>query len=59
MRVTKKGRAVGVMMLMQQYECFRSTAWERLSATMDAMGAQAADNDLTDTALDALLADES
>ena len=58
-RVTKKGRAVGVMMSMQQYERLRGAAWERLSATMDAMGAQAADNGLTDAALDALLADES
>ena len=58
-RVTKKGRAVGVMMSMQQYERLRGAAWERLSATMDALGAQAADNGLTDEALDALLADES
>jgi prevent-host-death family protein len=58
-RVTKKGRAVGVMMSMQQYERLRGIAWERLSATMDALGAQAIDNGLTDAALDALLADES
>ena len=32
---------------------------ERLGATMDALGAQATDNGLTDAALDALLADES
>ena len=58
-RVTRKGRAVGVMMSMQQYERLRGAAWERLSATMDALGAQATDNGLTDAALDALLADES
>jgi prevent-host-death family protein len=58
-RVTKKGRAVGVMMSMQQYERLRGAAWERLSATMDALGAQAANNGLTDAALDVLLADES
>ncbi len=58
-RVTKKGRAVGVMMSMQQYERLRGAAWERLCATMDTMGAQATDSGLTDAALDALLADES
>ncbi|MDQ2675752.1 MAG: type II toxin-antitoxin system Phd/YefM family antitoxin [Actinomycetota bacterium] len=58
-RVTKKGRAVGVMMSMQQYERLRGAAWERLSATMDALGTEATDNGLTDAALDALLADES
>jgi prevent-host-death family protein len=58
-RVTKKGRAVGVMMSMQQYDRLRGAAWERLGATMDLLGAEAARNGLTDDDLDTLLADES
>ena len=33
-RVTKNGRAVGVMMSMQHYERLRGAAWERLTMTM-------------------------
>ena len=44
---------------MRQYERLRGAAWERLSATMDRLGAEAAGNGLTDAELDALLADES
>ena len=58
-RVTKKGRAVGVMMSMQQYERLRGAAWERLTVTMDALGKEATANGLTDAGLEALLADES
>ena len=58
-RVTKKGRAVGVMMSMQQYERLRGAAWERLTVTMDALGKKASANGLTDAGLEALLADES
>lgn len=58
-RVTKKGRPVGVMMSMQQYERLRGVAWERVTATMDEIGGEAAANGLTDAELDALLADES
>ena len=58
-RVTKKGRAVGVMMSMQHYERLRGAAWERLTATMDALGRQASANGLTDAGLEAFLADES
>ena len=58
-RVTKKGRAVGVMMSMQHYERLRGAAWERLTATMDALGKQASANGLTDAGLEAFLADES
>ena len=36
-RVTKKGRAVGVMMSIQQYERLRGAAWERLTMTIDAL----------------------
>lgn len=57
--VTKMGRAVGVMMSMKQYERLRGAAWERLAATMDGLGREAAGRGLTDETLEALLADES
>ena len=57
-RVTRKGRAVGVMMSMQQYERLRGAAWERLTATMDALGEEASAKGLTEAGLEALLADE-
>ena len=58
-RVTRKGRAVGVMMSVHQYERLRGAAWERLSATMDSLGAEASAKGLTGARLDALLTDES
>lgn len=57
--VTKKGRPIGVMMSMEQYQRLRGAAWERLTATMDRLGVEAAANGLTDAELEALLADES
>ena len=57
--VTKKGRAVGVVMSIAQYERRRGAAWERLTATMDRLGAEATARGLTDPKLEALLADES
>ena len=57
-RVTKKGRAVTVMLSMQLYDQLRGSAWERLTSTMDAMGEEASARSLTDARLDALLADE-
>ncbi len=58
-RVTKMGRPVGVMMSIQHYERLRGAAWERLTATMDTLGEEAASNGLTEARLEALLADES
>ena len=58
-RVTKKGRPVGVMMSIQQYELLRGAAWERLTTTMDALGDESAGKGLTSARLEALLADES
>ena len=58
-RVTKKGRAVGVMMSVQHYERLRGAAWERLTLTMDALGKEASTNGLTEARLKAPLADES
>ncbi len=58
-RVTRKGRAVGVMMSVQHYERLRGAAWERLTMTMDALGKEASTNGLTEAKLKALLADKS
>ena len=57
--VTKQGRAVGIMMSVDQYERLRGAAWERVSQTMDQIGKQAAEAGLTDVELGSLLADES
>ncbi len=58
-RVTKNGRAVSVVLSAQHYERLRGAAWERLTATMDALGREASAKGLTDAKLEALLADES
>ena len=57
-RVTRKGRAVGVVMSMQQFERLRGAAWERLTTTMDALGEEASAKGLTEARLKALLSDE-
>ena len=44
-------------MSMRQYERLRGAAWERLTDTLDRLGAEAA-RGLTDARLDALLADD-
>ena len=59
MCVTRKGRAVGVMMSVQHYERLRGAAWERLTMTMDALGKVASANGLTESRLKALLADKN
>ena len=53
--VTKKGRPVGVVMSMEQYRRLQDAAWERLTATIDRLGAEASSNDWTDAELEALL----
>ena len=58
-RVTKKGRAVGVIMSVQHYERLRGAAWERLTMTMDALGEEASASGLTEAKLKALLADKN
>ena len=58
-RVNQKGCSVGVMMSMQHYERLLGVAWERLTVIMDALGAEASGNGLTESGLEALLADES
>lgn len=57
--VTKNGRGITVMMSVEQYERLRGVAWDRLSATMDAMANEAEANGLSDVKLAALLAEES
>ena len=54
-RMTRKGRAVGVMMSVQHYERLRGAAWERLTTTMDALGVQASAKGLTRARLESLL----
>ena len=56
--VTKNGRAVTVMLSTELYDQLRGAAWERLAATMDAMGEEATARGLTDAKLEALLADD-
>ena len=58
-RITRNGRAVTVMLSTQLYDQLRGSAWERLAATMDAIGEEASAGGLTDAKLEALLADES
>lgn len=58
-RVTKKGRPVGVMLSMQQYERLRGAAWEQLLETMDAIASEAAAEGMTDSEFNVLLADAS
>ena len=57
--LTRKGRGVSVVMSVEQYERLRGAAGERLAATMDSLGEEAAAKGLTASALSTLLADES
>lgn len=58
-RVTRKGRSVGVMMSVRHYERLRGVAWERLTVTMDTLGKEASGNGLSETKLEALVAADS
>jgi len=58
-RVTRRGRAVGVLLSEVQYQRLRGIAWDRLANTTEAMRKQASDRGLTAEALAELLADES
>ncbi len=53
--VTRKGRAVAVVMSMEHYERLQGAAWSRLTATMDSLGAEAAASGLTDAGLEKIL----
>ena len=58
-RVTKKSRAVGVIMSVQHYERLHGATWERLTMTMDTLGEKAFANGLTEAGLKALLTDKN
>lgn len=57
-QVTRRGRAVSVMMSIQHYERLSSAAWERLLATMDTLGEEASASGLTEAQLATLLSDD-
>ena len=58
-RVTRRGRPVGVLLSEEQYQRLRGVAWDRLANTVDSMRREAADKGLTEDRLAELLADES
>lgn len=58
-RVTRHGRAVSVVMSVEQYDRLRGAAWDRLMRTMDEIGEKAAAAGMTEEILNELLADES
>jgi prevent-host-death family protein len=58
-RITKRGRAVGVLMSEEQFQRLRGAAWEQLETTIDAMQQEAKSKGLTDEILTNLLTDES
>ena len=58
-RVLRHDRVVGVMVSAEDYEAMRAFYADRLRHTMDEAAAAAAKAGLTQTTLDALLADES
>ena len=57
--VTRNDRPVSVLVSVAQYERLRGSAWEGLTRTMDALAKEAAADGLTESGLEALLADES
>jgi len=58
-RVTRRGRPVGVLLSEEQYQRLRGIAWDRLANSVESMRQQALDNGLTEEALAELLADDS
>ena len=58
-RVTRRGRPVGVLLSEEQYQRLRGVAWDRLGATIASLREQAAEKGLTAEVLNELLADES
>ena len=57
--VTRHGRAVSVVMSVEEYDRLRGAAWDRLMRTMDEIGKEAAAAGMTEEILNELLADES
>ena len=58
-RVTKRGRAVGVLLSEEQYQRLRGAAWEQLGTTLENMRDEAQAKGLTDEIMNDLLSDES
>lgn len=58
-RVTRRGRPVGVLLSEEQYQRLRGIAWDRLANTVESMRQQASEHGLTEEVLAELLADES
>lgn len=58
-RVTRRGRPVGVLLSEEQYQRLRGIAWDRLAGTVESMRQQATDAGLTEGVLAELLADDS
>lgn len=58
-KVTRRGRTVGVLVSENEYESMRDFYANRLLHTMDKAGKEAQENGLTEEKLEALLADES
>lgn len=58
-RVTRRGRPVGVLLSEEQYQRLRGIAWDRLASTTESMRKQALESGLTTETLAELLADES
>jgi len=57
-RVTRRGRPVGVLLSEEQYQRLLGIAWDRLASTVESMRQQALSKGLSDEALAELLADE-
>jgi len=58
-KVTRRGRTVGVLVSEDEYESMRSFYANRLLHTIDDAGREAQENGLTEEKLEELLADES
>ncbi|MBU1187874.1 MAG: type II toxin-antitoxin system Phd/YefM family antitoxin [Gammaproteobacteria bacterium] len=58
-RVTRRGRPVGVLLSEEQYQRLRGIAWDRLAGTVESMRRQALEKGLTEDILAELLADDS
>ncbi len=58
-KVTRRGRTVGVLVSEDEYESMRKFYANRLLHTMDQVGQVAQENGLTEEKLEALLTDEN
>ena len=58
-RITKRGRRVGVLMSEEQFQRMCGTAWEQLGSTIENIQNEAQAKGLTEEILNNLLSDES